>query len=111
MISEKLEKLCEIATESNKRIQADFEALNPMMGINQKMRDMGVPADVVTIDCLKSGRRILLILHDHEPDIVHYQFSFKDRDPDDAFARIALSDLTVDTMYDWIRDYFQAAAV
>ena len=53
---------------------------------------------------------IILILHDHYPEIVNYQFSFKDVDPDDEFEQIAFAELTADTLYGWIRDYFQATS-
>jgi hypothetical protein len=105
--NKKLETVCDIATQSHTRIQQDFKAINPMVGVNQKMREMGVPVDAVTIDCLKSGKRIILILHDHHPDIIRYQFSFKDQDPDDAFEQIQFNELTADKLYDWIKSYFQ----
>lgn len=108
LISKKLEKLCELATESHKQIQADFAAINPIMSINQKMREMGIPADAVMIDCSKTGKRVLIILHDHEPDVVHYQFAHKDRDPGEKFEQVPYDELTVETIYDWIQSYFQA---
>lgn len=108
MNNEKLEQVCEIATVSHTRIQEDFKEINPMVGVNRKMREMGVPVDAVTIDCLKSGKRIILILHDHHPETIRYQFSYKDRDPDDNFEQIQFQDLTADRLYDWIKSYFQA---
>jgi hypothetical protein len=105
--NKKLEDLYDIAAESHARIQQDFEDINPMVGVNNKMREMGVPADVMTIDCLKSGKRIILILHDQQPDIVSYQFSFKDKDPDEKFENIQFSQLSADKLYDWIKCYFQ----
>ena len=93
-------------TESHARIQHDFEDINPIVGVIQQMRDSGVPADAMTIDCSKSDKRIILVLHDHQPDIVSYQFSFKDRDPDDKFEQISFNDLTADRLYEWIKGYF-----
>jgi len=106
--NKRLETLCNLASESHVRIQKDFAEINPMVGINHKMRDLGVPADVVTIDHSKSNRRIILVLHDHYPEVVNVQFSFKDTDPDDAFEQHPFSELSTDTLYDWIRGYFQA---
>ena len=110
MDNKRLETLCSFATESHARIQQDFADINPMIGMNRRMREMGVPADAVTIDHSKSNRRIILILHDHYPEIVNYQFSFKDRDPDDNFEQIAFEELNADKLYAWIRDYFQPAS-
>lgn len=108
-MNDRLKTLCDIATESHARIQKDFIDINPMVGVNQKMREMSVPVDAMTIDCLKSGKRILLILHDHHPDIIRYQFTFKDKDPDDEFEEIPSNELTADQLYDWIKGYFQTA--
>ena len=107
MKDKRLEALCSIATESHARIQRDFADINPMVGVNRRMREMGVPADAVTIDHSKSEKRIILILHDHYPEIVSYQFSFKDTDPGDDFKQHPFSELDADTLYVWIRDYFQ----
>lgn len=107
MKNSKLEAICEIATKAHTRIQQDFQDINPMVGVNQQMRGMGVPADVVTIDCLKSGKRIILILHDHHPEMIRYQFSFKGEDPEDGFEQIEYKELTENILYDWIQDYFK----
>ncbi|PLX80004.1 MAG: hypothetical protein C0616_09470 [Desulfuromonas sp.] len=107
MISKKLETLCDIAAASHARIQKDFEDINPVVGINQKMRGIGLPVDAMTIDSPKTGKRIILILHDDHPDMIRYQFSFKDQDPDDKFEQIQFAELTVDILYDWMKTYFQ----
>ncbi len=108
-MSKNLEILCEIATESHTRIQQDFADINPMVGVNQKMREMGVPSDAMTIDCLKSGKRILLILHDQHPDMIRYQFTFKNKDPGESFEQIEFGKLTAEELYNWIKSYFQSA--
>lgn len=107
MTNKTLEAICDIATRSHARIQQDFADINLMVGVNRRMRDMGVPADAVTIDHSRSNRRIILILHDHYPEVVSYQFSFKNTDPDDDFEQIAFSELSADRLYGWIRDYFR----
>lgn len=73
------------------------------------MRDIGFPADTMTIDCIKTGRRIILILHDEKPDIVSYQFTLREKDPSDDFEVIAFGELTTQTIYDWIASYFSTA--
>ena len=106
MSEKQLEMLCDIVTESHARIQSDFKDLNPIVGVIQQMRKSGVPADAMTIDCSGSDKRIILILHDHHPDIVSYQFSYKDKDPEEKFEQISLAEFTADRLYDWIREYF-----
>ncbi|MEH6466650.1 MAG: hypothetical protein V7722_03385 [Porticoccus sp.] len=109
MTDKPLSLLSDAISEAHVRIQADFEEINPVVGVSQKMRSHGIPVDMVTIDCLKSGKRIIVILHDEQPDIVSYQFSFKAEDPDDKFETIPLSELTAQTLYDWIKSYFSSA--
>ena len=108
-MSEKpLERLSDLATEAHTKIQKDFEDINPVIGLSQGMRSIGIPADAMTIDCLKTGKRIIIVLHDHQPEILQYQFSFKAQDPADHFDTLELSELNVQLMYDWMKDYFSA---
>lgn len=109
MNGERLHTLCDIATEAHACIQRDFKEINPIVGVNQKMRENGVPADAMTIDCLRSGKRIILILHDHHPDIIRYQLSFKDKDPDNIYEHIQFNELTAKKLYDLIASYFSSA--
>ena len=101
-----LETLCNIMTEVHARIQHDFENIDPIMGVNQKMRTIGIASDIMTIDCIKTGKRILLVLHDDQPDHLSYQFCFRDKDPHDAFENMPLDQFSEQTLYDWIKDYF-----
>lgn len=98
--------LSDIATEAHTRIQQNCENINPVVGVNRGMRAQGIPADAMTIDCLKTGKRIILILHDQEPEIIRYQFSYKVEDPSDIFEIIQLNDLTATKLYEWMKNYF-----
>ena len=109
LTNQPLSILSDVAAEAHMRIQANFEDINPVVSVSQKMRSYGIPADTMTIDCLKTGKRIILILHDEQPDIIRYQFSFKDKDPDDKFEIIQLDKLTTQTLYEWIKSYFSSA--
>lgn len=106
MSEENLEKLCDLVTVAHMNIQKNFEHINPVVGVNQQMRKAGIPLDAMTIDCLKSGKRIIVILHDDLPGIVRYQFSFKDKDPSDEFEAIPMKELTDKHIYEWIKGYF-----
>lgn len=100
--------MSEIASEAHGRIQQDFADINPVIGVMQGMRKMGIPADVMTIDCLVSKKRILVVLHDEHPGLVQYQFTFSDQDPGDDYQALKSEDVSSDTLYDWIKDYFSA---
>ena len=101
-----LEKLSDFVELAHARIQKDFADINPVIGINQKLRSVGFPADAMTIDCLKSKKRIIVILHDDMPEIVRYQFSFLDKDPGDTFEELSIQDLSENHLYDWMKSYF-----
>lgn len=105
-VTPQLNRLSEVLTEAHAQIQRDFTSLNPVVGINRQMRGSGIAADVVTIDCLVSNRRILIILQDAKPNVASYQFGMRDEDPAGGYNTIALSALTVDLVYKWVRDYF-----
>lgn len=103
-----LQALCDIATDAHTRIQQDFKDIDPVIGVSQKMRTSGIPADAMTIDCLRSGKRIILVLHDQQPGIINYQLSYKDKDPGEKFEQISLSELDAQLLYEWIKNYFSS---
>ena len=105
-MDQRLSTLSDIATEAHGSIQRDFEDINPIIGVNQNMRASGFPADAMTIDCLKTNKRIILILHDHHPDIISFQFSFRDQDPGDEFESMEFAQMTAEKLYGWIKTYF-----
>ncbi|ATX81908.1 hypothetical protein Ga0123462_1041 [Mariprofundus ferrinatatus] len=86
-----IKQICEAVEEAHAQIQADFDHINPVVGVINRMRNYGIPTDLMTIDCLKSGRRILIAVHDNKPGIADYQFCRRDEDPADEFASIAAS--------------------
>ncbi len=90
-------------------IQQNFSQIDPVVSVSHQMRSNDVPADVMTIDCLKSGKRIILIFHDLQPELVSYQFCRKDSDPHDEFETIALDQLSEQQLYDWMKITFSAA--
>tara|TARA_R110002111_G_scaffold13929_22_gene38622 strand:- start:428 stop:760 length:333 start_codon:yes stop_codon:yes gene_type:complete len=109
-MTEQLKTLCDLATEAHEKVQAKHADIDPIVGVHHKMRDAGFAADVMTIDCLKSGKRIIVILNDEQPDVVNYQFSYKDKDPAPQFEQLAFGDLTVNLLYDWMSQYFARPA-
>jgi len=103
---EKIFELADIAQEAQAQIQRDFKDINPIVGVLTSMRASGFPADAMTIDCLVTGKRIALILHDDNPTEIAYQFGYKEKDADDPFKKIALQDVTSTQIYSWIKEYF-----
>lgn len=106
MSEDPLKALSDMASDAHTRIQADHEHINPVVEVRRGMRDAGIPADVMTIDCLRTRRRITLILHDEQPGALLYQFVTIEDEVGDSFQTMALADMTVQTLVDWIQDYF-----
>ena len=106
MTEKRLLQLCDMATEAHTQIQQAFKDINPIVGVSKNMRDIGIPADAMMIDCLKSRKRIILILHDEQADIIRYQFSFIDKDPHEKFETIAFDELNSMQIFTWIKNYF-----
>lgn len=66
--------LSEQVRDAHARIQATHKQINPVVEVRRGMRDAGIPADVITLDCLQPRRLITLILHDGQPGVLLYQF-------------------------------------
>lgn len=98
--------LSDIASQAHEKIQLNFEHINPVISVMQGMRKAGIPADVMTIDCLASNRRILVVLHDQLPELIRYQFTSSDIEPGDDYEQALSADVTSETVYGWIKDYF-----
>ncbi|ATX79789.1 hypothetical protein Ga0123461_1373 [Mariprofundus aestuarium] len=101
-----IKHICDAVEVAHAKIQEDFDNINPVVGLINRMRNHGIPADLMTIDCLKSGKRILLMVHDSQPEIASYQFCRRDEDPSDEFESIAIKSLTAQKLYDWMKDTF-----
>ena len=104
-----LKALSEYVTNAHTRIQQNHKDINPVVGVNRQMRKSGIPADAMTIDCLKTNRRILLILHDQQPEIIHYQFGLRDQDPGPSFETLPFEQVNESQLYDWMVSYFSEA--
>ncbi|MBQ0752700.1 MAG: hypothetical protein KBT87_00580 [Gammaproteobacteria bacterium] len=111
MSEEALATLSDIATEVHARVQQHFSDINPVVSVRRNMRTSGIPADAMTIDCLRTGKRIILVLHDQMPGVVSFQFAMVEGEAGDAFERMPLAELTADLLYQWITEYFQSAAI
>jgi hypothetical protein len=70
------------------------------------MRDSGIPADVMTIDCLRTRRRITLILHDQQPGLLLYQFITIEQEVGDDFQSMVFTEMDTRKLFNWIEAYF-----
>lgn len=106
MSEDPLKLLSDMASDAHARIQAAHQHINPVVEVRRGMRDSGVPADVMTIDCLRTRRRITIILHDKQPGKLLYQFVTIDEEVGNNFEQMPLAELTADTLFDWMQAYF-----
>ncbi|NMT64351.1 hypothetical protein [Marinobacter orientalis] len=106
MSEDPLKALSDMASDAHARIQAAHEHINPVVEVRRGMRDAGIPADVMTIDCLRTHRRITLILHDEQPGLLLYQFVTMEDEVGDDFRQMALSEFDSAKLFDWMQDYF-----
>lgn len=106
MSEDPLKALSDMASDAHARIQATHQHINPVVEVRRGMRDAGIPADVMTIDCLRTRRRITLILHDEQPGLLLYQFVTIDDEVGDDFKQMAFSGVDAGTLFDWIENYF-----
>lgn len=90
----KIYDLSEIAKLAQADIQAAYPDVDPIIGISHNLRNAGFPADTLTIDNRGNDSRIIMIFHDHKPEIVDYEFSKISEDPKFEFTEVALADLT-----------------
>ncbi len=101
-----LKALSDMASDAHTRIQQAHQHINPVVGVRRGMRNAGIPADAMTIDCLRTRRRIMLILHDAQPGILLYQFVTLDDEFGNDFQQVPLAEVTVENLFQWMQDYF-----
>jgi len=65
--------LADIAAEAQKQIQQELDYIEPVIAVRQHMRQSGIPADVLTIECNRAQRRLVVIVHDQQPDTVMHR--------------------------------------
>lgn len=106
MSEDPLKSLSDMASEAHARIQAAHEHINPVVEVRRGMRDSGIPADVMTIDCLRTRRRITMILHDERPGVLLYQFITIEDEVADEFQQMLIEDVSTQVLFDWIQEYF-----
>ena len=76
-----LKDLSEVVAKANDSFYDKFKKLDPVMGIMDKaLRNQGVKADAITIDCVTLDKKIVFLLHDDKPGVVGVALGNKDGD-------------------------------
>jgi len=77
----KLQNLSEIVARANDMLYDKFDDIDTLMGIMDKtLRNQGVKADAITIDCIALDKKIVILLHDDQPDVVSIALGNKEGD-------------------------------
>lgn len=74
-----LKNLSETVARANDVFYGKYSNIDTIMGIMDKtLRNQGMKADAVTIDCLNANKKIILLIHDDTPDKVKVALGNKD---------------------------------
>lgn len=76
-----LKNLSEIIAKANDLFYSKFDNIDTVMGIMDKnLRNQGIKADAITIDCIALDKKIVFLIHDDKPKIVSIALGNKDGD-------------------------------
>lgn len=102
----KVYPLSDLAQLAQAQVQAEYQNIDPVIGVSHNLRKAGFTADTLTIENIKNDKRILMVLHDHKPGIVDYEFGQASQDPSFNFKEITIEDLTQQKFYQWMMEVF-----
>ena len=80
-MNSKLQDLSEIVAGANDLFYSKVEHIDTLMGLMDKtLRNKGINADAITIDCVPLDKKIVILLHDDTPDVVSIALGNKEGD-------------------------------
>ncbi len=80
-MNSKLQNLSEIVARANDVFYSKFDNIDTLMGIVDKtLRNQGMKADAITIDCIALDKKIVILIHDDKPDVVNIALGNKEGD-------------------------------
>jgi hypothetical protein len=101
-----LKELSEIVAQANDSFYERNKSVDTLMGIMDKtLRKQGMHADAITIDCITSNKKIVLVLHDSKPDLVDIALGDKAGVVNSSTEHI-LKDVSIDQILDMMEVNF-----
>lgn len=89
-----LKSLSEIIAKANDLFYSKFDNIDTVMGIMDKnLRDQGIKADAITIDCIALDKKVVFLIHDDKPKIVSIALGNKNGDIYSS-SEYAISDIS-----------------
>lgn len=93
-----LKNLSEIVARANDLFYSKFDKIDTLMGIMDKtLRNQGMKADAITIDCIAKDTKIVILIHDAKPHAVDIALGNKSGDIYSS-SEYALSEITESTI-------------
>ncbi|GAA0819979.1 hypothetical protein GCM10009111_24750 [Colwellia asteriadis] len=70
-MNQNIQQLAEEVAKANDAFYAKYQHVDTLMGIMDKtLRQQGISADAITIDCVALDKKIVLLVHDNQPEVV-----------------------------------------
>lgn len=105
-MNESLHNLSEVVAKANDSFFERHTNVDTVMGLMDKtLRNQGMNADAITIDCLAMNKKIVLVLHDIKPE--HVDIAIGDKDGViHSSTEHALENVTVKQLINLMEDNF-----
>ena len=70
-MNNRLKNISDMVAKASDLFSSKFDEVDTLMGImDKKLRNQGMKADAVTIDCIPQKKKIVVLIHDDKPDVV-----------------------------------------
>jgi hypothetical protein len=80
-MNNRLKSISEIVAKASDLFSSKFDKVDTLMGIMDKtLRNQGMKADAITIDCISKKKKIVVLIHDDKPDVVEVALGNKEGD-------------------------------
>ncbi len=98
--------ISEIVARANDLFYGKFEDVDTLVGIMDKtLRNQGMRADAVTIDCIAIDKKIVILIHDDKPNVVSIALGNKNGDIYSS-SEYALNDISEAVIVDIMEENF-----
>lgn len=107
-MNNRLKDLSELVAKANDTLTDQHPQINTIMGITDKtLRQQGIQADAITVECAALNKKIVILLHDGKPDIVGVALGNKEGDISSSTEHAATK-LSEDFIVEVMKSYFMS---
>jgi len=77
----RLKSISEVVAKASDLFSIKIDKIDVLMGIMDKtLRNQGLKADAITLDCISQKKKIVVLIHDDKPDVVEVALGNKQGD-------------------------------